>query len=185
MNLNFTQEQKRYLFLSALMIGAGIFFYAFYREILIINLPLTKQYNAAEYRTAQQKKIRLFYRNGEQFIEGEKELIESANPQDILTSLVARWLTFLEEEEVLPKKVTVQSVLIGNQKQTAYISFDRSPFTKDQSTFEKIVFLEGLFKSLKTNSTLIKKVRILVNHKPLQDPHIDGEHDLTVLGYLP
>ncbi len=173
----------RYLLISLGMLGVGMLFYGFYNKLIIIQLPKHRQTHALEQRNAQHKPIRLWYWDGEQFAKEDKELIYSGNLQETLTDLVSRWLSLLEEESALSKKVTVQSVLLDTHTTTAYISFSRNPLKKEQSTYGKIMFFEALLKTLRESGIPLKKVYFLANHKPIQDAHLDFDRPWNSTGY--
>ena len=174
---------KKYIVISTLMFFIGMLFYGFYNDLIIIRLPYKTQNAVFEHR-AQRQQTPLWYWNGEKFISEEKELIFSPDTQKTLKDLIAMWLTHLEEEQGLSKMVAVQSVMLDPNMQTAFISFDRSPFKKSQSTYLKLMFLEGLLKTLKDSGIPLKKAQFLVNHTPLQDRHLDFSHAWSINGYL-
>lgn len=173
----------KYLILSGCMLLCGMIFYGFYNNLIIIRLPYKTQNAVFEHR-AHRQHTPLWFWNGEKFISEDKELIISSDTQKTLKDLVSMWLTHLEEEQGLAKMVAVQSVMLDLNAQTAFISFDRSPFKRAQSTFLKLMFLEGLLKTLKESSIPMKKIQFLVNHAPLQDRHLDFSHPWTLEGYL-
>ncbi len=177
-----TTETIRYSALSIAMLLAGMLFYAFYNKLIIIRLPVR---GAAlfERRSAFRKQVPLWYFNGTTFVKDDKELIFSANIQSTLTDIVASWLSYVEEEQGLVEKVSVQSVMLDANKNTAYISFDGTPFTENQSTQSKLMFLEGLLRTLKDSTIPLKKVQFLVHHKPLYDRDLDFSHPWTIQGY--
>ena len=176
-------DPARYMLISAATLLAGMLFYGFYNKLIIIRLPMTNRKLPTEHRYARRRQTRLWYYNGERYVKDDKELIYSANTQNTLTDLVASWLSFVEEEQGLLKKVSVQSVLLDIQKQTAFISFDRNPFEKEQSVYEKLMFIESLLKTLKDSSIEIKKVQFLAQHKPIDDEQLDFSRAWTVNGY--
>lgn len=166
------------------MLGIGMLFYGFYNNLIIIQLPQRKGLShGTEQRHAQHKPLTLWYWDGKQLIKEEKELIYSSNMQDTLADLVARWLSVLEEEHLLTKKVTVQSVLLDTQNTTAYISFDRTPLAKELSTHDKLMTIESLLKTLRDSDFPLKKVQFLANHKPMHDVHLDFERPWAIQGY--
>lgn len=183
MNRPIHEHLLRYLLISFGTLGVGMLFYGFYNKLIIIQLPKHRQTQALEQRHAQHKPIRLWYWNGEQFAKEDKELIYSGNLQDTLSDLVSRWLSVLEEESALTKKVTVQSVLLDTHNTTAYISFSRNPLKKEYSTHEKIMFFEALLKTLRESGIQLKKVQFLANHKPIQDAHLDFDRAWAITGY--
>ncbi len=178
----FKSQPFYYLMISLAMLASGMLFYGFYNKLIIIRLPSRKLHLVHRY--AQRRVTRLWYWNGERYIKDDKELIYSANTQNTLTDLVASWLSFLEEEQALKKKIEVQSVMLDIQKNTAYISFTQNPLEKSQSAYEKLMFFESLLKTLRDSSIPIKKVQFLAQHKPIQDPQFDFARPWTISGYI-
>ncbi len=175
-------DSFRYMAISLAMLLLGMIFYAFYNKLIIIRLPVRRS-ALFERRSAFRKRVHLWYFNGTSFVKDDKELIFSANTQSTLQDIVASWLSYVEEEQGLPQKTSVQSVMLDAQKNTAYISFDRSPFITKQSTYSKHMFLEGLLKTLKGSTIPLKKIQFLVHHKPLDDRDLDFSHAWTINGY--
>lgn len=184
MNRPLHSHLLRYLLISFATLGIGMLFYGLYNKLIIIQLPTHRKSPALEQRNAQAKPLRLWYWNGEQFAKEDKELIYTGNVQDTLADLVSRWLSLLEEEHTLSKKVTVQSVLLDLHNTTAFISFTRNPLKKELSTHDKIMFFEALLKTLRESDIQLKKVQFLANHKPIQDLHLDFDRAWSITGYV-
>lgn len=178
-----TSVPFRYMLISSGMFFTGMLFYAFYNKLIIIRLPVQRA-ALFERRSAFRKQVPLWYFNGSSYIKDDKELIISSNTQSTLQDIVASWLSFIEEEQGLPNKTSVQAVMLDAHKHTAYISFDRKPFAEKQSTYEKLMFIEGLLKTLKDSPVPLKKVQILVHHTPLEDPHLDFSKAWSISGYI-
>ena len=178
----FKTESIRYFLISIAMLLLGMLFYAFYNKLIIIRLPVRRG-ALFERRSAFRKQIPLWHFTGTSFVKDDKELIFSANTQSTLQDIVASWLSYVDEEHGLPQKASVQAVMMDAQKNTCYISFNKSPFNENQSTFCKLMFLEGLLRTLKSSSIQLKKVQFLVHHKPLHDRDLDFSHAWTINGY--
>lgn len=54
-----------------------------------------------------------------------------------------------------------------------YVSFDQTPFGTQQSTHEKLMFIEGLKRTLRDNGIKLQGIYFLVNHAEMQDEHLD------------
>ena len=175
--------------LSFIGLLLSIITFAWYHDLLIINLPT---HATMQHKTTNQtihKKVALFYtKNNKQQAE-ERELLWSKNIEDATSTLVQAWLALLEEEEILTKKITVQEAALCASGQELLISFDQSPFDKEAATGKKIIFIEDLLKTLRTalaqsSNKHIQKIRFLVNHKPLQDPHLDFSQPWALTGFM-
>lgn len=171
-----------YLLISISTLLAGIVFYGIYNDFIIIRFPL-KTIPTALTTNAQKKNFKLFYWFQDKWHTEEKELL-AQNTVKTLTYLVTSWLALLEDERVMDKKVSVQSVLTDALGTEAYISFDRNPFSKESSTYQKLMWIEGLLKTIRENGIPLKNIRFLVHHRPLQDQHLDFSSAWPLTGYL-
>ncbi len=171
-----------YLLISLSALCAGTIFYGMYNDFIIIRFPL-KNVPSALTTTAQKKNFKLFYWAQGKWHMEEKELL-AQNAVKTLTYIIASWLALLEDERVMDKKVSVQSVLIDALGTEAYISFDRNPFSKESSIYQKLMWIEGLLKTIRENGIPLKTIRFLVHHKPLQDQHLDFSSSWPISGYI-
>jgi len=84
----------------------------------------------------------------------------------------------------MEKKITVQTVLLSTSDQVAYLSFDSDPLSKESSTFDKWMLIEGLLKTIRENSVRLQQIQLLVHHQLMQDPHLDFSKPWPVDGFL-
>jgi hypothetical protein len=84
----------------------------------------------------------------------------------------------------MEKKVSLQSVVPSPSGVEAYISFDRNPFTKNQSTYEKFMWIEGLLKTVRENGIQLQSIYFLVHHQPLTDFHLDFSNAWPISGFI-
>ena len=159
--------------------------FAWYHDWIIINLPLhaTEQQHA-NVNKSYKKKVALFYTKNNKQQHEERELLWSSITDDAALTLVQAWLALLEEEEIFSKKITLQQAAVSASGDELLLSFDQPPFDKDASAFKKMILLEDLLKTLRAAfGGAIKKIRFLVNHKPLQDLHLDFSQPWPVDGF--
>lgn len=174
----------QYLYLSCSALGCGILFYAIYNDIIVIRSPFKENGIVINGLKAQKKTFKLFYFWQNRLHVEEKELIAESTQKTALY-LVQSWLTLLEEEKIMSKKVSVQSIAVDSAGNELYISFDRNPFSKESSIHHKLLWIEGILKTIRENGIQVQTVRFLVHHKPLQDPHLDFSQGWPRMGYLP
>ena len=172
-----------YLYLSIILFIIGMLFYGMYNEMIIIRLPFKRIGTAVQHDESQRKSVKLTYWNGEAFTIDDKELLFSKNTLRTLHDLIATWLIIQEEEHFMPKKVALQSVMLDASGTEAFISFDRNPLPKEKSINQKLLWIEGLLKTIKDSTLAILKVRLLASVKPLHDAHLDFTHSWPIAGY--
>lgn len=180
-----TMRSLPLLLLAGGFLIIGMLFYSWYNELVILRIPSKTSVAAIQKDLTVRKNTKLSYAYQGKFKSEEKELLHTANnPIKTLNSIITAWLTLLDEEELWPKKIALQSVLIDASGGDIFLSFDQSPFSPDQSTLTKLMWVEGLLKTIRESSLGIKAVRLLVQNKPLQDSQLDFTHSWPITGYL-
>lgn len=165
----------------------GIFLFAYLNGYIIFKYPSYK----TDIKTYKQqldvtrKVITFHYWHNQKWHTEKTELIWHSN--DIgqnITYLLNSWFTWLEEEHMITKKITVQTVLLSTDTQHAYISFDRNPFDKQQSTYNKWMLIESLLKTIREVNVSLNHITFLVHHQPLKDMHLDFTNPWPIHGFL-
>lgn len=171
-----------YILLSLTCAIAGIIFFAWYQEIIIIRYPLVPQYSSTE--MGIKKKVKLIFWHNEQWHTETHDMIWYSNNGKNIYYLINNWLTLLDAENISAKKITLQPVLLTIAQHEAYLSFDRNPFAKETNTFEKLMFIEGILRTIRDNGIPIQQVQFLVQHAPLNDPHLDFSKAWPIQGFF-
>lgn len=130
------------------------------------------------------KKVTRVYWHNESWHAEETELLWSEDKAEIVLRLITSWLSLLDEEKVMEKKVSVQSAVLTQSGVEVYLSFDRNPFNKNQSTYEKLMWIEGILKTIRENGIHIQQIQFLVHHQPLHDFHLDFSNPWPITGFL-
>lgn len=161
----------------------GFILFAIQKEYIIFNFgPKIIPYTITH--TSQKKSIPLVYwHNNEWRTEQVPLLISQESPCHTLQQIVSQWLQLMHEEQIISTKTTLQSALLNYDQQELFISFDRIPWNKESSTYEKWMFLEGLLKTIKINNAAIKKIRFLLDHAPLDDTYLDFTNSWPIDGF--
>jgi Sporulation and spore germination len=148
----------------------SIIFFAWFNEYIIIN-PRRSLIPETQTTSATKKKVTLyFYKNDWQ--QDCVHLLLSENDATNAQLIIGRWLEIAFEESVIAKKTIAQSAFITASDELI-ISFDRTLFSKESSTFEKWMLIEAILKSVHDAIPGIKSVRFLINHQTINDPHLD------------
>ncbi len=177
---------KTILIISVLSMMCGILFFVLYQEWIIIRSPwhISSEKQQLAQASATKKTAKLSFWHNNQWNTETQELIWTESTTRNLQYLITSWLSLLEEEEVLDKKVGVQSAALSSSEHELYISFDRNPLAKEKITFEKWMLIEGLLRTIRENEILLQNVHFLVRHQPLQDPHLDFSNPWPITGFL-
>jgi hypothetical protein len=174
----------RLIFTIILSLGIGMLLYTWHRGWIVIKLPATQQVTHQEEPTQKnlKKNVMLSYWHNDKWQRENVELIWTTDTAKTIEYLLNNWLSLLDEEQVIDKKITIQSVAL-TQSNYAYISFDRNPFNKEQTTFEKLQWIEGLLKTIRDNGIKLQGIYFLVQHQPLIDPHLDFSNSWPLSGF--
>lgn len=174
------------VYASLLTFFCSIFYFAYNQQWIIVKNPFYahNEKHTIEQIMTQKKKIKHFFWHQDAWRQEIVEILWSDEKGHALSSLITSWLTILDEEKINLKKISLQSVAISSTKQEVFCSFDRNPFNKQQSTFEKLLWIEGLMKSIRESGIKIQSVRFLVHHQPLTDTHLDFSNAWPVEGFL-
>ncbi len=173
---------KNYLVLSAVSLIIGIFFFAFYNQIIIIRIPSFTPIEVTP-SVINKKTIALHYFHQDRWKAETHEQLWADSAAKNLSQLINTWLTLLDDERIITKKTTLQSALLS-EANTAYLSFDHNLFTKEDPVFKKWMIIEGLLKTIRANISSIQNVQLLVQHQQLQDPHLDFSMPWPLCGFM-
>lgn len=175
---------KRTFFTLALVCTiVGILFFAYQNSILVVQWPWHKRVHASNEHHATKKAITLHYWHNFTWHTEKNQLLMASDQAQALFYLINTWLTLLDEEHSAIKKVELQTAIVSPTGHELFLSFDRSPFSAQQSTYAKWMWVEGLLKTIKNNDSAIQQVRLLVQHKPMHDMHIDFSNSWPIIGF--
>lgn len=179
--------KKQLLFLLTLLICliTGFFVYAITNDWIIIRLPYNiSSYKPTPQRTTQCKKVHLYFWHENHWISEDTNIIWNHKTAENTKNLINCWLNLLDEEGIMQKKVTVQSVSLSQSKTEAYMSFDQNFLPKESSTFIKWMTIEGLLRTIRENKIQLQKINFLVHHKMLSDNQLDLTNAWPIEGFL-
>lgn len=161
-------------------------YFAYHQQWIIIQGPRSSSQSISEAtkKSVTKKRVkRIFWRHDAWHTE-ETELLWADDKAENCMHLITSWLTLLDEEAVMEKKVSLQSVVFSPSGIDAYCSFDRNPFDKNDAVFDKLMWVEGLLKTMRENDIKIQSVQFLVHHQSLHDFHLDFSNPWPITGFV-
>jgi N-acetylmuramoyl-L-alanine amidase len=167
---------KKFILPSLAGLACGIFLFAWYHDWIIITIPPRDTLVSASTHApvaTYKKKVVLVYPKNSKNQQETKEILWSNSNDDNAFMLVQAWASLLYEEEIIHKKITVQTAAVSVTQDELLLSFDRLPFNKDDAAFKKLALVQTLLTTVHEQIPSIQKVRFLINHKPLNDPQLD------------
>jgi len=165
----------------------GVLFFAIYNKWVIFSFPsyVSKVASQAACMKPEKKEINLFYWYNKKWNKEKVSLLLSEDKSKSIKYIVNSWLNLLEEEAIMKDRVvTLQTALVSSSGACAYLSFDRNPLDKESSTYNKLMWLEGLLKTLRENNIDIQNIYFLVHHEIMQDYHLDFSNPWPIYGFL-
>lgn len=174
---------KNYIIIASICFFIGILLVALHKNYIIINNGTSLTRNQIAPVTTKQT-VSFYYWNGQEFAQENLILILSDNALDTMQQIISHWLHILHNEKIIKKNVSLQTVLIDAHHKELFINLDRGPWNKESSTFEKWMIIESLLKTIKANTTAIKKIHLLQNHAALSDYHLDFSKAWPVQGFI-
>lgn len=177
---------NKFIFISILLVftGLGIFFYLYQESWFIIHFPssMTAKNERAKLIKSQEIPVWIWYKNS--LKKESLEIIVSDNTAQTLKILLNSWFALLEEENIIDKQITIQSVALSASNQEAFICFNQYPFNPQSSTYEKFMIMESMLKTIKDAKLGITHIRLLIHHQPLLDDHLNFNISWPIQGYL-
>ncbi|MFA6066758.1 MAG: N-acetylmuramoyl-L-alanine amidase [Candidatus Babeliaceae bacterium] len=171
------------MLLSACMLMCGMIFFAYMHDIIIINLFYYKP-RVISCGQSHKKIVTITYYGPMGSVQEKKEIIWSNNKIDNVQYLVTSWLTLLEQENIVSKKISLQSCALSVSEQDAFISFDRSFFAKQSSVRDKLMLIESLLQTIRDNEINLQGIYFLSHHQPLNDKHLDFSKPWPLTGFV-
>jgi hypothetical protein len=171
--------------ISFILFVFGALFFLQQESWIIINLPTTPVATTSQATDIKPQEVKLWLWHSHTMKQETAEIIVSTNDKaTTLKHLINSWCMLLEENNITDKQIAAQSVALSPSKQEAFVCLNHPPFLPQASTYEKMMIIESLLKTIRSNITGITHIRLLINHQPLQDEHLNFDIPWPVCGQL-
>ena len=179
-------KKNVYIVLALVSLFFSFLFFAIYNNWIIFRSSSYKSEVNQQITNVKAKKsdVYLYYWQNNKWQHEKVSILFTGDKAKNIKYLINNWLTLLDEEEVMDKKVTLQDVLLDINGQLAYLSFDRTLFAENSATFAKWMLLEGLLKTLRESGIGVQNVFFLVHHQIMEDYHLDFSKPWPMYGFL-
>lgn len=175
------------IFISMLCCVVGFIFHAYQKEWILIQFPSqTAVYKIEDERhevTFIQKKITIFFYKHEQWHTEHNSVIWSSHNLDNVKTVTNCWLTLLEDEKIIDTDLQLLSAIMTPNKEL-FLSFNKDICNNQDSTYAKLMIIQGLLKTLSHHNLSIQSVRFLVHHQTLVDDHLNFSIPWPIQGYI-
>lgn len=170
------------LLISFICFFIGLLSFAISQQWIIFYWPNTTTNLPLPRHQSIKKTVVLSFWHRNSWHHEKVELLWPQETSEQIKNLVNAWLRVLNEEQIIKKNISLQSVLISDNGY-AYLSFDRNPIIKSQATYYNLMLFESLLKTLQNADIHIKGVYFMAHHQPLNDAHLNFMHPWPLTGF--
>ena len=174
---------KQYALISGATFLCGLILCAMHYEWIVFCNPLQTTHQNALGNTIK-KEVHLFFWLHNKWQKENHTILWANETAQNITLLLTALLNVLDDEQLLHKKIRIESVALSPSGHQAYISFDRNPINKNAAIYDKWHLIESILKTMRENKIEIQDVHFLVYHEPLNDPHLDFNQPWPLRGFL-
>jgi len=163
----------------------GIILYAYQKEWVIIIPPTqnisypTKDTN----HNIEHRKITLFFFKHNAWQKEQMNTIWLSDITQNIKTITNNWLILLEDEKIIDKDIQVVSAVISPAKEL-FLSFNKEPFHKQDSTYTKLMIIQSLLTTMHENKIPVQSIRFLIHHQPLIDDHLNFSISWPISNFL-
>jgi hypothetical protein len=177
----------QYRTVALLSIGAAlssVCWYGYFNEWLIIRNPWDAPCMILPSQRLSKKEIQLYFWRHHAW---QSEYITARLPeplQEQLLTILQAWFHEAIQLGFVPNTCTLEAALYDARTSCLYLSCTTAPLDTQKSTYENLMVLESLFKTIRENSPQhIQSVQLLVKHVPLEHPYIVCTKPLPISGF--
>jgi hypothetical protein len=171
-------------FISVLFFLGGILFFCYQESWIIINIPQNTGFIKLQKPTVKKSCVPLWAFKQNKWITETTEIIKNDAIVETLQNLLNSWFLFLEEEQILGQAITVTSVVMSPTNTLAFISLSQNPLNPQASTYESMMLMESMLKTIRENKIPIQSIQLLVKHQPLIDQRLNLSIPWQISGYI-
>ena len=169
--------------LSAL---TGALFYLMYNEHIVILFPQHhikfNAQNSEQSLTATSILLFLPDTQNATFTTETAMLKRSYNTHSNHEQILQTWLN---TQNAPTHKIKLRSIALSPDQRNIFINFvDISPFAHQTSTYNKLLWIQALFKTLHAYNNKLEYVYFLVNNKPVEDYELDFSRPWPIIGFI-
>ena len=175
---------RNYVALLCFSFCAGMLMLCILQEWIIIRFPSFIENDTAV--TSQlHRSITLYRWHAHRWHTETTTIIASDSVQECLASVVAAWLAMMQEEQIVPAQLSLQSVLCSAHNDIVYLSFSDTLVQQNKPTIDNLLCIEALLHTVKENAPpSVHSCFFLVNQIPMQDHHLDFSIAWPIAGFL-
>jgi hypothetical protein len=177
-------QYKKIVTLSVLATIGGIIWYGYFNEWIILRDPWETPGTTMPNQQLHKKEIQLsFWRHHTWHNEYCTTRLGESLQEQVL-AILQTWFHEAVQLGFVPTSCALEAALYDARTSCLYLSCTSSPLDIQKSTYENLMVLESLLKTLRENIPHhIQLVQLLVKHIPLEHPHIICTKPMAVSGF--
>lgn len=175
---------KKYAILCGASLVLSALVYALFHDYIIINYPAYSVTMLAQRKNATKKRVNLYVWAHEKLTDEPADILWSDNTLDALTYLVRGWLQTAQQEGAIDHTNSIQTVMLSLSHNELFISFEKPLFAQEAATFDKLMMVESLLKTVRETGSRVQEIRFLVQQQEMNDPHLDFSNSWPVEGFV-
>ncbi|MBI2344605.1 hypothetical protein HYV10_00845 [Candidatus Dependentiae bacterium] len=162
----------------------GILFFSYQESWIIVNIPQNTEFIKLSKPEIKESPIQVWIFKKEKWISETRQIIKDNNTAQTLYNLLNSWFAFLEEEQIINQTITVHSVTLSPTNSLAFISLNQNPFMSQASTYEIMMLIEGMLKTIRENKIPLQAIQLLVQHRQIIDHRLNFSISWPITGYI-
>lgn len=176
----------RYTIAAVVCLGLGIIFFLSFNQYIIFNFShgFAKANQHLQLLKKKTSPATLHYWTNNKWHKEHSTLLVSDDAADMTKQLISQLLDIFEQEKITDKQIALQQVISMGAGGHLLISFDRNPLSKNKNSFEKLMLVESLLKTIRENNIKISDVTLCAHYKPLNDAELDFSNPWPLYGFV-
>ncbi|BDC34161.1 hypothetical protein Noda2021_01190 [Candidatus Dependentiae bacterium Noda2021] len=179
-----TTMTSRYAFAAGACLALGILFFFCYNQYIIFNFSkgFAKENKHLQLLKKKTSLATLHYWINNKWHKENSTVLVSEDAADMSKQLISQLLDIFDQEKIIDKQITLQHVIsmgVGH----LLVSFDRNPLSKNKNSYEKLMLIESILKTIRENNIKISDITFCAHYKPLNDAELDFSNPWPIYGF--
>jgi len=172
---------KKYFLLFISIVTASALLFLYNNDVILV---FRQPYAIEPEHHATEKKVPLMVFQNEKKTSENITIPLLPTIEDTFMYALQSWLTIERNNQLVPEKVTVQSVAFSKTQKILCVSFSQSIFNKQDAIHQKALLLKSLCSLIKELSPKTESLYLLVDQKPFNDPHLSCKQAISITHFI-
>ena len=161
----------------------GIFIFCYKNEIILIRFG--HQTSMHSMRSIDKKTCCFYFWHNYRWCKEEEVILwDPDNMIENCHQLIARWISLAENIRLITSQTILKSTILDQKNQEIFLSFNKSFLPVSLATYDKLMIIEGMLKTVEKNGITFRSYNFLVNHAYMKDSHLDFSISWPLKGFI-